>query len=85
MASGTDTIVQLIIVLVLVTVLVFVVGVYDQLIGSMYSAMFPQGGGTAKVALLFGGLGLVGIFISVLTWWVISPVREDVRQDVQRP
>lgn len=35
--------------------------------------------------IFFMSLGLIGLTLSVIIWLIVAPVRNDVRQDVQRP
>lgn len=35
--------------------------------------------------MLFMSLGLVGLVFVVITWLIVAPIRNDVRQDVRRP
>lgn len=89
---GTNTILRLIGGTIFLVALLFIVAVgftladpiYNQVIDS--TLMSDLGwGDPAMVAMLFMGLSLIGMGIVVIIWWIVSPIRDDVRQDTRQP
>lgn len=91
MAPGADTIIKLIVTVILITVLVFVAGVYNLVVGPVWDNVVDPSlmtdlnwASPQDVVLLLGGLALIAMLIIVFIWWIVSPVREDVRQEQTR-
>lgn len=90
--AGADTIIKLIATIVFTLFLLFVMGVGYTLLDPIYNNVIDPGqmadlgwGAPQDVVMLFAGLGMIGLGIVVLLWWIASPIRDDVRQEQQRP
>lgn len=60
-----------------------------QLIDPFYNAFGepPSGlgwGTPASTTVLFAGLGMLGLMLVLIIWFVVAPVRQDRRQQVRR-
>lgn len=89
--SGVDTIIGLIVVFMTVVALVFVTGVFNMVVGPVYdhvvspTLMSDLGWGSPNdVILLFGGLAMVSLLGVIVMWWILKPIRSDVRQTETR-
>lgn len=89
---GADSVVKLIAATVFMLVLLFIVGVGFTLAEPIFNQVLDQSlmgslgwGDPGTVALLFMGLGLVGLGLVVILWWIVGWVRDDVRQDRRVP
>lgn len=90
--AGADTIFKLVGGTLVLVILIFVVGVGFTLVDPIYnqvlnlSLMSNLGwGDPGMVVLLFMGISLLGIGLTVIVWWIASPIRDDVRQDTRPP
>lgn len=88
--AGVDTILRLIGGTIAIFVIIFISGVfvmlYEPIQDSLTLGDLPDGWGAPQdVVFLFGGLALVGLLMVIIIWWLVSPAREDVRQDVGGP
>jgi len=88
MAIGADSIIKLILFVLFVLVLVFVGGVFNMVVWPVMdnvvdvSLMNDLGWGTPQdVAVLFGAIALLALGVVVVMWWIIGPIRDDVRQE----
>lgn len=88
---GVDTIFKLIATVLFTLVLMFVMAVGFTLMDPIYNNVIDTQlmsdlgwGAPQNVVMLFAGLGLIGLGLVVVIWWIASPIREDVRQE-QRP
>lgn len=87
--AGVDTILRLI-GLVIGTISITIIGFFGvNLIDPIYAGlnfadMPSQWGSPQDVTYLFMTLGFIGLLGVIFIWWYVSPVRDDVRQDVQR-
>lgn len=91
MAPGPDAIIKLILTVLFIPVLVFVAGVFNMLVGPIINdvidvqLMNDLGWGVPQdVAVLFGALAMIGLGIVVILWYIVSPIRDDVRQEQSR-
>lgn len=88
--AGVDTIIRLL-GGTLAIVIIIVVGAFGwQVIEPVYNNLtlgdLPAGWGTPQnTLLLFVSLSSIGLIAVVVIWWLVAPVREDVRQDVGPP
>jgi len=84
--AAADTIIRIIIVPVLVATLSFIawVGVklFDPISTTIGGPPASLGWTTNEHFYTFMALGLIGLILVVLVWLWVSPIREDVRQDV---
>lgn len=90
--AGADTIIKLIGATVFLVVLLFVVAVGFTLADPIYNQVLDATllsdlgwGNPGMVVMLFMGLSLIGLGIVVILWFIVSPIRDDVRQDQRRP
>lgn len=90
--AGADTIIKLIGATVFLVVLLFVVGVGYTLADPIYNQVLDATllsdlgwGNPGMVVMLFMGLSLIGLGIVVIIWFIVSPIRDDVRQDQRQP
>lgn len=88
--AGADTIIKLIATILFIFVLMFVFAVGVNLMDPIYEGVIDQGqmndlgwGSPQDVVYMFATIGLVGMGIVVLLWWVFGFIRDDVRQEVQ--
>lgn len=89
---GADTIIRLIATVVFALVLLFVVAVGYSLMDPIYNNVIDESmmtglgwGSPQDTIMLFAGLGLIGMGLVVVLWWIVSPIRDDVRQEQRRP
>lgn len=88
--AGADTILRLIGGTIAIFALIFIAAVFVMLFEPIQSSLtlgdLPNNWGTPdETVFLFGGMAIVGLLVVVVVWWLASPAREDVRQDVGRP
>lgn len=90
--AGADTILKLIATVIFIPFLLFVMSIGYTLMEPIYEHVVDAGlmtelswGSPQDVVLLFVGLALIGLGLVVFIWWIVSPIRDDVRQDVRRP
>lgn len=89
---GADSAVKLIASTVFLMLLVFVVGVGFTLVDPIYNTVVDTSqlsalgwGDPGLTLLLFMGIGLIGLGLVVILWWLVGWIRDDVRQDLQGP
>lgn len=87
---GADSVVKLIATVVFILILLFVMAVGFTLMDPIYNNVIDTGlmtdlgwGAPQNVVMLFAGIGLIGLGLAVVVWWIFGWIREDVRQDVQ--
>lgn len=91
MAIGADAIVKLILSVLFVLILVAVTGVFAMLVEPILNGVIDTSlmsdlgwGSPFDVAVLFAALALIGLGLVMLIWWIVSPIRDDVRQEQVR-
>lgn len=89
--AGRDTILKLIATVLFLLILPFITAIGYSLLDPIFNSVIDTGlmtdlgwGAPQNVVMLFVGLGLAGLGLAVVLWWIASPIRDDVRQE-QRP
>lgn len=86
--AGADTIIRVIAVSIFLMVLAFTTAVGYALVDPIFSNIGgpPASLGWGPIAenvMFWMGVGLVGLGVVVVIWMFVSPIRDDVRQDVE--
>lgn len=91
MAIGADSIVKLILTVLFVLILVAVAGVFAMLVEPILDGVIDTGlmsdlgwGVPFDVLVLFAGIAMLALGVVVVLWWIVSPIRDDVRQEQVR-
>lgn len=86
--SGAGTVLRIVGSVIALAVTVWTTGIGFQLLDPLHASMNPNvaplGWNDGTLALRFVGLGLIGLTLTIIVWMVFEPVREDVRQDLDR-
>lgn len=87
---GVDTILRLVGATMALAFIIFAVGIFVMLFEPIRNSLtlndLPAGWGTPHdTVFLFAALAFAGLLITIFVWWLVSPAREDVRQNVGGP
>lgn len=90
--QAASRIIQLIMITLSLLVIIFVAGIYFALTDPIYNnvidpaQMTRLGWGTPQdTTMLFAGLAFAGLVLVLIIWWIVSPVKNDVRQNTGPP
>lgn len=86
--AGANTIIRIVVFPIVLLIIMFVTAVGIRLYEPIRQALGqpPAGLGWPTVNFLFFmTLGLIGLFLVLLFWLLYAPIRNDVRQEQQRP
>lgn len=86
--AGVDTILRLIGASVAFVAVIIIGAVGWQVIDPLYNNLglgdLPsQWGAPQETVMFMAGLASIGLLIVIAVWWIVSPIRDDVRQDVR--
>lgn len=86
--AGLDTILRLIGGTIALAFIAWVTAVGFMLVDPIYNNIIDQAlfdslgwGSPQNVVMLFMALSLVGLILVVIVWWIVGPIRRDVRQE----
>lgn len=87
--AGVDTVVRLIAATLGITVVIVVAFFGVQVIDPVYNNLgfgdLPAGwGAPQETTYLFFTLAIIGLLAVIMIWWLVAPVRDDIRQETQR-
>lgn len=87
--AGIDTVLRLIggtlAIVCIIVIAFFGVKVIDPVFNNLtFNDMPAVWGSPQNVVYLFMTLAAIGLIAVVAIWWLVAPVRDDVRQEIQR-
>ena len=89
--AGADTVLRLVFGTMSIITVAFVAAVGYTVMDPIFAQrntelMTGLGWGTPhETVMLFAGLAFIGISMVVILWWLVAPVRQDVRQQAGPP
>lgn len=90
--AGVDTVVRVVAGSIAMLVIIFVGWVGVVLIDPIYNSVIDTSlmsrlgwGAPQDTVYLFMTLAAAGLLLTVIVWWIASPIRDDVRQSTRPP